>query len=278
MIRLLRANMARLVKSATFWVCVALYALYAIIFPIIAKSWRFTSDQALTWNYGILGSGFPAQGILIAIICVIFLGTDFHNGMYKNLIIIGQSKTNIYLANLLTSFIMSMALNAVFLLFFFLVAMPLLGGFTQSASTVFWVLVNGTLMMTSYSSLMTFTMMTSKNTIVSLIIIFLILFLGGMWFFTMLNVIATEPELILVRGHDMAGNEWCEYWPNPNLESKPVRDLCQFLLDLFPSGQSMQISRYGGYTHGWQMALYSLGLIGATSGAGIAIFKKSNIK
>ena len=112
----------------------------------------------------------------------------------------------------------------------------------------------------------------------SLIIAFVILFLGGMWFFMMLNTIANAPLELPVHTWTESGE--LIYWnePNPNLESKPVRDLCQFLLDLFPSGQSMQISREGGYTHGWQMALYSLGLIGATSGAGIAIFNKTNIK
>ena len=270
MTNLLRANLTRLIKSATFWICVAAYALYAIIFPFILKSSNDPVDNAFVANYGVIGTGVPLQGLLITLICVVFLGSDFQNGTSKNKIILGQSRTKIYLANLLTSFIISMALNVVFLLFFFIVAMPILGGFTQSASTALWILVNGTLI--------TFLIMTTKNVTFSLIIAFVILFLGGMWFFTMLNNIAIQPEFIPIRCHDMAGNEWYEYTPNPNFESKPIRDLCQFLLDLFPSGQSMQISREDGYTHGWQMMLYSLGLIGATSGAGILVFNKTNIK
>ncbi|MDE5755544.1 MAG: ABC transporter permease [Clostridia bacterium] len=285
MIKLLRANMARLLKSATFWICMSLYALYPIIVTLIEKDTYepITSDRLLALNYGV--EWFPMQGVFIAILCSIIFSTDFHNGTLKNKIIMGHSRSNIYLANLLTTMIMSLALSVIYILIVFILGMPILGKFTSSASTIIWMLVNGALMLMTYSSIMTFIVMNSKNSTASIIISALILTAGALLAYIAYHY-ASMPPYVMSFMEDEFGNTiydehgrviWIEI-PNPELPSKTVRDFCQFLIDFFPSGQSSQISREGAYTHGWQMMLYSLGLIPAITSAGTAIFKKANIK
>ena len=275
MIKLLRANMLRLVKSATFWICMATYALYPIIIALLENSSHsITSDKMLALNYGV--EWFPMQGVFIAILCSIIFSTDFHNGTLKNKIIMGHSRSAIYLANLLTTMIMSFALSLIYLLIVFVLGMPILGKFTSSASTIIWMLVNGALMLMTYSSIMTFIVMNSKNSTASIIISAIVLTAGALLAYLM-NYVASIPPVYLDPDLDEFGKVIWNEIPNPDQPSETVQAFCRFVTDFFPSGQSLQISS-GKYAHNWQMALYSLCLIPATTGAGIAIFKKANVK
>ena len=142
MIKLLRANLLRAFKSKTLWTWLIAYALYAIFLPVIikrngvAKTPQGVSDLLFFFNYGLMG--FPLQGVGVAIVTSIILGADFHNGTMRNKIILGESRGHIYISNLLTIMIISIAFNVVYMLFFFCISMPLLGGFTSPANTIFW--------------------------------------------------------------------------------------------------------------------------------------------
>lgn len=283
MTKLLRANMMRLVKSATFWVCIAVYALYPVAVTAIERPTNygyFLSDDLLSLNYGGL-QGFPLQGILIVFLCSIILNADFHNGALRNKIVLGYSRSSIYFANILTVMIIALALNAVFLLAFFAVGMPLLGNFSLSASAVVGIIVNGTLMMLAYSSIHVFIVMTSKNAVASTVISIVVLAAGagfafGMWY------IARIPSHIAVDRFNGIG-EFIETVTIPweGYPGKATHDFCQFIADFFPSGQSCQFFfnvRNSEFTYAPLQALYSLIWIVATSGVGIAIFNKVNTK
>ena len=157
-------------------------------------------------------------------------------------------------------------MSAVYMLFFLVISLPLFGKITAPAKDVFILLLDGALMLLAYSSIFTFITMTSKNTIVAILVNFVIMFVAIIVAeFICADVLNTEADFI-VTGSDLT----------VVIPSKAERDFCQFLLDFLPSGQSYQLSNNNDFR--WQMALYSLGIIGATSGAGIAIFRKSNIK
>ena len=282
MIKLLRANLLRAIKSKTLWAWAIAYALYAIALPIFIKinaalseeMPEGISDLLFSSNYGL--SGFPLQGVGVAIVTSIILGADFHNGTLRNKIILGQTRSNIYISNLLTIMIVSIAFNVVYMLLFFCISMPLFGSFASSASTILWVFVNGTLMMMAYSSIMTLIIMSTKHSTAAIITAFVVLFVG-MFSFQICTSIISAEEFIPSYNLDEMGELVETVIRNPHYPSPQKKALLQFIIDLFPSGQSMQISG-GEYSHNWQMALYSLGWIGATSGAGILTFKKSNLK
>lgn len=289
MIKLLRANLLRISKSVTFWIFVALYTLYPIIIALIEiQTYEpITSDKMLSLNYGV--EFFPMQGVIIALLCSILFNADFSNGTLRNKVIIGLSRSKIYLTNLLTMIIISLGLSVIYIIIFFALGMPLLGKFTSSASTIIWMIVDGSLMLIAYSAIMTLIVMTCKNPIASLIISALVITLGALLSYYM-DYIVSIPEVITTLSENQFGETIWVQIPNENVPSQAVKAFCRFITDLLPSGQSFQLSSIG-YTHGWtmdmysrgglhywQMALYSLGIIGATSGIGILIFKKNNIK
>lgn len=282
MIKLLRANLLRAIKSKTLWSWLIAYAFYALALPIFIKinavgseeMPQGISDLLFSMNYGM--DGFPLQGVGVAIVTSIILGADFHNGTLRNKIILGESRNKIYLSNLLTIMIVSVAFNVVYMLFFFCISMPLFGGFISPATTILWIIVDGTLMMLAYSSITTLIIMSTKHSTASIITAFVLLFVA-MFVCMMCDSIISAQEFIPSLDLNEMGEVVETVIRNPRYPSPAKRAFLQFVIDLFPSGQSMQISG-GEYTHTWQMMLYSLGIIGATSGAGILAFNKSNLK
>ena len=289
MIKLLRANMLRVVKSVTFWIFLALYTLYPIIIALIQidSYGRISIEKMFSLNYGV--EVVPMQGIFIALLSSILFCVDFHNGTLRNKIVVGHSKINIYLANLLTMIIISLTLSVIYIIVSFALGMPILGKFTTSASSIIWTIVDGSLMLMAYSSLMTLIAMTSKNSFVALIVSLVVLTAGALLAYFM-DYLVSIPEVIRIPGENAMGETvWLEII-NEDAPSKAAKVFCRFLTDLLPSGQSLQISGSDknqgwqfdmfirGKLHYWQMALYSLGFISVTSGIGIGLFRKSIIK
>lgn len=275
MIKLIRANLARTYKIIIVWL--AIYAVYSVLIPIIFYEPNYdqycTSEQMLACNYGI--SMIPVQGILLAIICSLIWGTDFHNGAIRNKLIVGHTRNQIYLANFLTTGIISLAMNAVYLLFFLTISLPLFGLTTLMAKDIFLLLIDGTLMLFGYCAIYTLVVMTSKNTVISLITCAVLVVVSTLIVMYCSEIVNEEPyytKYVI----DEFGRTVEQVITNPSMPSKAEQNFSQFLLDCLPSGQSFQLSN--DLTIRWQMALYSIGFISATSGVGMLIFNKTNLK
>lgn len=281
MIKLMCENVRRLVKSATFWTSIALYGLYAVLVAVIQNHGEYPipSDEMLTYNYGFFG--IPLSGALIAFLCSMIFSADFHSGTLKTKIAVGHSRRNIYLANLLTIMIAALALNFIFILITLVLGLPLLGKFTLPASTVVWIIVNGSLALLAYSSIYVFIVMTSKNAVASTIISIVVLAAGAGFAFYMYDV-ANIPAYFTWDVYNGIG-EYVETVSIPWdwYPGDAAHNFCRFMTEFLPSGQC-HLLFFGVpdkvFYHNAQMALYSLLWIAATSGAGMLIFNKTNLK
>ena len=104
-----------------------LYAIYSETLPkdVFDKidygfRWYNTEFDTITTVFGRLHA-VPATVVLILI--PLFLGRLFSNGTIKNLIACGHSKTQIYLASLIFSFLLNIALIFITLIFFVIVCL-----------------------------------------------------------------------------------------------------------------------------------------------------------
>ena len=289
MLKLLRSNLLRMTKSAVFWIFFGVYALYSILLPIIAS----INIDAVTLSipeqpsllslcYGAIG--IPIPGIVITIICCVFFSQDFQNGTIRNKINIGHTRTQIYLANLLTMAIVALAMQAIYLLFFSCISLPVFGKVALPAKNMFLLLLDGTLMLLAYCAISTSITMTCKRPLPALLIaIVCLLFVTIIADTVCLDVLNWFPRRAEPSTESMQIVNQATSYVNTAVAynrydepSKSLRSFCQFVLDCFPSGQSARLSDNPNYR--WQPALYSLGWIISTTGAGIAIFKKSNLK
>ena len=282
MLKLLRSNLARMIKSKIFWIIIAAYALYSILLPLSQEPYlpyeegEYSAEELLALNYGV--AGFPVQGLLIAILSCVILGADFHNSTIRNKLAVGHTRSQLYIANLLTSATISMALNVVYFLFFFTIIFPLRGGFNgfATAQEIILLLVDGTLMMLSYSAIITLIITASKNPTAAIIVSIILLMSFMLITIPCAGTLDEVPYIVGTKFDEETGEIVDKIFYNLSYPSKAERDFCHFILDCFPTGQSFQLANE--FNIRWQMPLYSLGMIVATSGAGILIFKRSNIK
>ena len=102
---LLSANFARLRKSVLFWLGIAAMAVYAVIMLV---SWYRTNQIILQSDRPEMAMGMDQFlfsfigliGILLAAFVGLFLGTEYSDGALRSKLIVGHSRSTVYLSNL----------------------------------------------------------------------------------------------------------------------------------------------------------------------------------
>lgn len=282
MLKLLRSNFSRFIKSRSMWISLAVQAFVLIAMMMISVIQKktdpdvspVTSDVFLLVIYSLFG--IPLQGILISVFGCLFIGADYGNGTIRNKLIMGHSRTSIYLANYITVAVFAVVLNIVGLLAVLAVGLPIFGTFKTQTKLLVWIIVDGTAVMLVYAAVVTFVTMLSKNTTASVVFCLLTLFIAMFVFIAMIDKIG-QPDTITQTSFNELGELIEVIVPNPEKPSPQLKAFYQFCVDFFPSGQNLQISR-GEKFHDWQMLLYSLGIIAATNAGGCLAFRRLDLK
>lgn len=136
MTKLLSANFLRLKKNKVFWGGLILMAAWGIFMPV-----KLHMDAA-EMNYADrVEDGFFAcamfVGIITAVFCSLFIGTEYNDGTMRNKIIVGGKRSAIYLAGAAVSCVAGLAMCAAYLLPYLCVGMPLMGAFSAPGEAVF---------------------------------------------------------------------------------------------------------------------------------------------
>ncbi len=280
MIRLLRANFTRLRQEKSFLFCCGAMALYALIlcfalnYSMHRNNTEIAFDGVFLYGYGLYGF-LAVPGLLMAVFCSVFLGTEFSDGTIRNKLIVGRTRTEIYLANFLTCAAAGILMHIVYAAVVCAVGIPLFGFFQMSASTLGMLILNGTLMLISYAAIFTMlSMLVQNKTTVSILSLLGVVLLMFLTIFLIARI--AEPEYIdtieIIKGEQV----W-KTIPNSRYLSPVMRKIFQFVIDFLPTGQSLQIS---GMTapHLWGMALYAALITGISNVAGMVFFRRKDLK
>lgn len=101
MTKLIRADLVRMFKTLSFWLCGACSAAFIV--------WYFLLEYASHPSWAMLLGAFAfgsmtdvAMLFFVSIFTALFVGTDYLEGTIRNKISIGHSRTSIYFSNLIT--------------------------------------------------------------------------------------------------------------------------------------------------------------------------------
>lgn len=275
--RLLNANFTRLKKNKVFWVGMIFMAAYGvfIMFGNYMDSKRYGDPipvDSVFFSYTIM------IGIVSAVFCCLFLGTEYSEGTIRNKLMIGHTRGRIYAANLLVCIAAGIFMTLSFIAAAGAVGFPLLGFFKSELRIVLAVLLGSLVMVTALSSVFTFLSMMIQNkaaaAVTVLLTIFILLFAA-----IYMNSRLSSPEMY--EGYtyiDESGNMVeQEAQPNQAYVSGTTRKVYKALMDILPTGQSLQYASMSS-AHLWQMPVYSVIITIAASGAGIVVFRRKDIK
>lgn len=279
---LLSANFMRLRKNVVFWLGMA------FMFSMgIAASFTRYREMHETADYfphceEILFSGSLFMAIVTAAFVGLFLGTEYSDGTIRNKLAAGHSRTVVYLANLIVSYLAAALLHLAFLLAVVAVGFPLVGNLGTPAQDLL-VLVGVSLV--TVLALSAFFVMLSMLVTKKAVACVLALLMG----FVLLSAAMTinsrlaEPEFhrSYTTATDVGGGN-VQYQdaglePNPRYLQGTERAVYVFLNDFLPVNQMLQISRQE-ITSPARLPLYSLAILAGCTVCGIAVFRRMDLK
>ena len=276
MVKLLRSNLSRLIKFKPFYAALAIQAgvMLFITLNSYLQSLKYGSELWADMVFSFTVCSILSAALL-AVICSLFIGADYHNGTIRTKLISGLPRYKIYFANLITVMVIAECMNVAAMLVFYPLTLPLFGGFIEKTNMLLTTFFLGNLTLLVYASLYTAVAMTTKNTVAALIVTVASLFIMTMaaqYFLSEINAPLTYTQIVV----NEFGEQVQETIPNPYRKSESVLAFFEVLLNIFPSGQVAVLG--SDKIVAWQAAVSSLCLIGFSGGIGLAVFSKENLK
>lgn len=281
--RMLHANFNRLFKSKFFWLSSGFMLLLGLL-PIdrwmanqegIAEGysdsmWHLEDDF---FNYLI------AIFFMVSIMTVLYIGAEYSNGTIRNKIVVGQKRPVIYLANLITLATGIVIWTAIYIAVYLAVGIPLLGMFTVKLSGVISMVLLALLLSITLMAIILLVAMLCQNktyaAIACLMLIFVMLVSG-----IVINSWLEEPEYYA--GYAYMNTDTGELTKedrqlNPNYVSGTKRVILEEGLNITPGGQMLQICDWR-MDHLGKLALYDLVIFALSTGIGIVVWRRKDLK
>lgn len=275
MIKLIRADLARMFKTKSFWICGVL----SVVMVFGNFLLRYFNNKEIVQALGIYLFADSSNVILFAaIFSSLFLGTDYSNGTIRNKMTVGHGRCSIYFSNLILNSASGIIYAVVSRLPVLIFGLPAGGKLSVSGGEFAVKIVIMFLSAISVSSLFTLAGMLisakSSNVVVTLVGA-IVLFIGAAGLLELLQM----PEYVMP-GYTITVDgviQPMEPELNPLYVSGSMRVFLQAVCDILPTGQAVQLEM-GNVNNLELMPLYSVGLTAAVSVIGAAVFKRKDLK
>lgn len=240
--KLLSANFSRLWKSKVFWLCTA--AMFIISIISILNSARM--------HQSMLESGFvkpledyyfqlaPYIAAIMGIFISLFLGTEHSDGTFRNKLIVGHSRMDVFITNFIVCLAGSLIITAAWLIGG-LPGLFLIGPFDMGISgfAVYIIIAIG--MTAAFTAIFVWVATSSTNkalTVVFVIILFGVMTAIGSGVFERLSEPEINSGMAYVDGQfvDLGGT------PNPLYVSGTARTILELLRDCMPMSQAVNMA------------------------------------
>ncbi|MDE6728957.1 MAG: hypothetical protein K2J80_13635 [Oscillospiraceae bacterium] len=276
MIKLLRANLARMFKTKLFWICAAA-ALVLSFFNSVFKNMILASS-----SNGLSGeeSGFYGTIILTifitAVFSALFLGTDYSDNTIRNKLVVGFARTQIYFANLfaVTTGALGFAVSGTLGM--------LLKQATKKARVDLSEIAVGIIacVFAIFADCSFFTLMSMMITKKSSVVVWSLFITIGVYFGSAyISQRLNEKELNYGSYYDETIGDYTEtgYYPNSRYVSGTKRAVMTTANNLTSFGSVFQAGSLEP-DDALLLPLYSLTASAAVSAAGVLMFRKKDIK
>lgn len=274
MSKLLHSNFARLKRYPIFWIEMILAVSYSIFVCITLYRDMIRYEESVALE-SILFNFLILIGIVMAVFCSLFIGTEYSDGTIRNKLIIGHSRNNIFISNFILCMITVLLIYLIAVVTTCAVGIPLFGWIQIKLSSCLLLFVDGALLCIAYAAIYNVIAMLTTNkahtAIISILVAFGLLFVT-IWLYQSLQ----QPEMMQQAVMGSEGIE-LETVKNPHYLTGLKREIYQFVLDFIPSGQAAQISSLEA-VHPYWMGIYSIIIIVVFNLIGIICFQKKDLK
>ncbi len=274
--KLLRSNFSRLWRDKLFWLCMGAMLIYAVLFML--NGCRQAAADMSEYSYSIDNYYFHfalSIGLFCSVCSSMFFGTEYSDGTIRNKIIVGHTRTDIYLASLITTFAATLLIMSVWLVGA-LVAVPALGFWKIGALRLLSFLLIAVMFVLALSAICTVINLLSSGK-ADAFLISILLFIGLLLLASMIYNGLSEPEMVSGVQITQNGLDLTEPAPNPNYVTGMKREIYDFIVDFLPTGQGLRMWQLE-IAHPVRMILSSLFITAVTTAGGMLAFKRKNIQ
>ena len=234
---LLRANFFRMRRDEMFWTC------FGVVLACSAVFMFFWCREDLSLGLAVKLEEYyfnmvMALGLFDAMFAAMFLNAEYTEGTIRNKLAAGHTRREVYLANFLTVLTASLFFTAAWLIGG-CAGIPMLGpwGFGLGGLAFHVLIVVGSAV--AFAAIFTFLgMLLSRRTATVTVVLswFALLLVASMVENTL-----SEPEFVGGLLMTVDGMQTISMEPNPRYVSGAVRTFYEFLRDLIPAGQAIQV-------------------------------------
>jgi hypothetical protein len=262
--KLISAGFTRLWRDKPFWICCAFMFLYgAVIYLRVGAN---VPLEAIAFAFAVL-IGLPS-----AAFCSLFMGTEYSDGTIRNKIIVGHSKSTVYFSSLIVNFFACLCMAVSCVVAILIVGVLKHGSFQAGFEHMLLYAFVAGMMIFAYASIYTLLgmLITNKATAaVVCVLLSFVLFAPSITIHSRLS----EPEFYEAPASNSAQTQ---QRPNPKYLTGAKRTVYSFLYDLIPTCQGMQIAQASKDVA--QLPLFSAGIIIVSSGVGVFLFRRKDLK
>lgn len=279
MMKLLKANLARLWKNKVFW----LVFLALNVFCIIQKIGLIQDTIEVHYLEETFWIQAYVIGIILSVFISLFIGAEYEYGTIRNKIITGYDRLDIYLANIFTCMIAGWIMCMGCLISSLLSGVPFLGFFHTEFSEILLQGICVFALSAAYTAIYCFFAMLIHNrtitAIACIILSFLLLFSG-----TVVSNRLDESEYYYIPDaslgigeiDDGGNSEWIR---NPDYLEGTKRRIYEIVFEVMPGGQSLQLSgMLNEHISYIEMFSASLAWIVLSCGCGVLLFRKKDLR
>lgn len=274
--KLLRANFTRLRHDRAFWLLSALMAFFGISMSVVNAIHARQDGEIWAMDYTLFIHVILAP-VLSAVLAALFIGNDYSSGTIRNKLIAGHRRVWVYLSNLLVCCCACICLCLAFVLPQAGLGLLLKGELNTAPTTL---LLYGGLslaLMLAFTAIFTLISMICQSkahsTAGCILLVFALLFAG-----VYISSTLDEPEYLSAYSYMENGVTVEEpEQKNPYYISGMKRQIYEFLLDLTPGGQVIQISEMG-VKQPAMLALCDGLILLIVTGFGIVFFRRRDLR
>lgn len=278
MTKLLSAGFARVRRDRLLWCFVAAVLIFSAGMMLMgirtAIEREALGDDSATMEY-IYFDLAPMLGLFVSAFTPLFLGTEYSDGTLRNKLIVGHSRRDIYLSNLIISTLAALFISLAGLLGG-LLGLYHFGGFAMGWRQ--YAVYVGVLLLSvvSLTSILTALQMSVSNKAASAVAS-LLLFLAILVLSSRLYTALCEPAVVSEGFLTIDGIQFTDPHPNPDYVGGITRRAYELIVNLLPTGQQLLISN-NELSLPLVNAVCSLLVTVLSSLAGLLVFRKKDIK
>lgn len=289
---LLRANFSRLWKSRIFWLEI-LFMFGLACFIVWNQYDELTKYNVVVTLDRPLFLAMSLFGVVAAVFVSLFVGVEYSDGTIRNKLAVGRDRSAIYLTSFVACAASLMAAYTLSVLTALGLGLLLFDPPTVPVKLLWTAYGIGLAMSLAYAGIFNLIAMLCSNKTYTAIVSILLAF-GLMIAATYCENRLQQPEFVqqlapitestdesqitdAVTADGEYGQMALETVPNLNYVSGAARERIQFFQDVNPTGQALELTNLD-FVHPVRIALYDLGIVLLTGLAGLAVFRRKDIK